>query len=91
MPDLTGSALGPYHILEQIGAGGMATVYKAYQPDMKRFVALKVVSEEYAGQSDIAQRFTREARTIAKLQHRHIMPIYAFNTHHGTTYLVMRY
>ncbi len=91
MPDLIGSTLGPYRVLEQIGLGGMATVYKAYQPGMDRLVALKVLPEHYARDPLFVQRFTQEAHIIAKLEHRNIVPVYDFGEQDGTTYLVMRY
>ncbi len=91
MPDLIGSTLGPYRILEQIGLGGMATVYKAYQPGMDRLVALKVLPEHYARDPLFVRRFKQEAHVIAKLEHRNIVPVYDFGEQDGTTYLVMRY
>ena len=59
MKSLTGTMLGPYAILEQIGGGGMATVYKAYQPSVDRFVALKVVRVDIAEQPQFRERFLR--------------------------------
>jgi len=91
MPDLIGSMLGPYRILEQIGLGGMATVYKAYQPGIDRLVALKVLPEHYARDPLFVQRFQQEAHIIAKLEHRNIVPVYDFGEQDGTTYLAMRY
>ncbi len=91
MPDLLGSTLGPYRILEQIGLGGMATVYKAYQPGMNRLVALKVLPEHFAHDLHFIQRFKQESRVIAKLEHRNIVPVYDFGEQDGTAYLVMRY
>jgi len=91
MPDLLGSTLGPYRILEQIGLGGMATVYKAYQPGMDRLVALKVLPHHYARDPRFVKRFEQEARVIAKLEHRNIVPVYDFGEQDGTAYLAMRY
>lgn len=91
MPDLIGSNLGPYRILEQIGLGGMATVYKAYQPGMDRLVALKVLPAHYARDPHFVQRFEQEARIVAKLEHRNIVPIFSFGNEAGQAYLVMRY
>jgi serine/threonine protein kinase len=91
MKYLTGTMLGPYAILERIGGGGMATVYKAYQPSVDRFVALKVVRVDIAEQPEFRERFDREARTIARLEHRYILPIYDFGESEGIPYLVMRY
>ncbi len=91
MPSLLGSTLGPYQILEQIGLGGMATVYKAYQPGMNRLVALKVLPEHYARDPRFVKRFEREAQVVAKLEHRNIIPIYDYGSHNDITYLAMRY
>ena len=76
MPDLVGKTLGPYRIVEQIGLGGMATVYKAYQPSMDRYVALNVLSTHLAQDTTFAKRFQQEAKVIAKLEHLHILPVY---------------
>ncbi|MBM3272503.1 hypothetical protein FJY94_04475 [Candidatus Kaiserbacteria bacterium] len=91
MPAFPGSTLGPYRILEQIGLGGMATVYKAYQPGMDRLVALKVLPQHYARDPRFVKRFEQEARVIAKLEHRNIVPVYDFGEQDGTAYLAMRY
>lgn len=72
MSDLIGKELGPYRILEQIGVGGMATVYKAYQAAMDRYVAVKVLPEQMGKDIAFRQRFEREARVIARLEHAHI-------------------
>ncbi len=91
MSDFLGSTLGPYRLLEQIGLGGMATVYKAYQPGMDRLVALKVLPSHYARDPRFLKRFEQEARVIAKLEHRNIVPVYDFGEQDGTAYLAMRY
>lgn len=86
-----GSNLGPYRILEQIGEGGMATVYKAYQPSMDRYVAIKVLPPYHADDPQFIERFTHEARVIAKLEHQNILPVYDFGEEDSISYLVMRY
>jgi serine/threonine protein kinase len=91
MSNLLGSTLGPYRILEQIGLGGMATVYKAYQPGMDRLVALKVLPQHYARDPRFVKRFEQEARVIAKLEYRNIVPVFDFGEQDGTAYLAMRY
>ena len=91
MNNLTGATFGQYTLLEQIGGGGMATVYKAYQPRMDRFVALKVVRADISADPRFRERFDREARTIARLEHRYILPVYDFGEAEGVPYLVMRY
>jgi serine/threonine protein kinase/formylglycine-generating enzyme required for sulfatase activity len=86
-----GASLGPYRILHQIGEGGMAKVYKAFQANMERYVALKVLPAHYADEPQFAKRFIQEARTIARLEHKNILPVYDFGEHNKITYLVMRY
>lgn len=91
MGELIGKSLGSYRILEQIGVGGMATIYKAYQPGMDRYVAIKVLPHYLAGDKQFVHRFQREARAIAKLEHPHILPVFDYGEHEGTTYIAMRY
>jgi ligand-binding sensor domain-containing protein/tRNA A-37 threonylcarbamoyl transferase component Bud32 len=83
--------LGPYQITSQIGKGGMATVYKAYQAAMDRYVALKVVAGQFADDKTFMQRFRQEARMIAKLEHPHILPVHDFGEADGIPYMVMRF
>jgi serine/threonine-protein kinase len=89
--NLIGQTLSGYQVLEQIGVGGMATVYKAYDAATDRFVALKVLPPYYTIDETFRARFTREARAIARLEHPHILPIYGFGEESGVAYLVMRY
>jgi len=91
MNNLIGQHLGPYRILEQIGTGGMATVYKAYQPAMDRYVAVKVIASHFAQDQTFLRRFRREARAVAQLEHAHILPVYDSGEAEGRPYLVMRY
>ncbi len=91
MPDLIGRTLAPYRIVSQIGLGGMATVYKAYQPSMDRYVALKVLSTHFAQDPAFVKRFQQEAKIIARLEHAHILPVYDHGEEDGYLYLVMRY
>jgi len=92
MSDLIGKTLGPYRILEQIGAGGMATVYKAYQPSMDRYVAVKILPHYLSTQDEqFLKRFQREARAIARLEHPHILPVHDYGEAGGVTYIAMRY
>ncbi len=90
MEDLTGKQLGPFRIVSPLGEGGMAAVYKAYQPGTDRYVALKVLPSFYAADPQYVERFTREAHLIAGLEHPHILPIYDFGKAAGYTYLAMR-
>ncbi len=89
--DLIGQTIGQYRIMEQIGQGGMATVYKAYQPGLERYVAFKVLPEYYAHDKTFLARFQREAKVIAKLSHPNILPIYDFGQTGNLTYIVMQY
>lgn len=91
MKSLVGTTLGRYEILEKIGQGGMAHVYKAYQPGLNRFVAIKVVLPSLAEEVDFAERFQREAQAVARLNHPNILQVYDFGTHDSYNYLVMRY
>ncbi len=83
--------LGPYRITEEIGAGGMATVYRAYQPSMDRHVAIKVIRSSALLDATLRDRFQREARLIARLEHPHLLPVYDFDGDHDPPYIVMRY
>jgi tRNA A-37 threonylcarbamoyl transferase component Bud32 len=86
-----GQNLGAYRIIEQVGRGGMATVYKAYHAAMDRYVAIKVLPRQLAENPEFTGRFRREARTIANLEHPHILPVYDSGESEGVAYLVMRY
>ena len=88
---MIGTKLGPYEITEEIGKGGMATVYRAYQPSMDRHVAAKVIRASMLGDSAGRDRFTREAKLIAKLEHPHLLPVYDFDGAHDPPYIVMRF
>ena len=66
---MIGTRLGPYEILEEIGKGGMATVFRAYQPSIGRYVAIKVIHRAIATDDRAVERFQREARLIARLEH----------------------
>jgi serine/threonine-protein kinase len=91
MYDLAGRNLGPYRLLEQVGGGGMATVYKAYHAAMDRYVAIKVLPPHLARDPNFRARFEREVRTIARLEHRYILPVHDVAENDGIPYLVMRY
>jgi hypothetical protein len=91
MPDLIGHTLGQYRIVEHIGLGGMATVYKAYQPALDRYVAVKILPAYYAHEPGFAERFVREAKAVAKLIHPHVLPIHDFGQQDELSYIVMQY
>jgi serine/threonine protein kinase len=91
MKNLVGTTLGRYEILEKIGQGGMASVFKAYQPGLDRFVAIKVLSPTLAEEAGFTERFQREAQSVARLHHPNILQVYDFGTQDNYNYLVMRY
>ncbi len=94
MPDLTGQSIGRYQILEQLGEGGMAIVYKAYDTRLERNVAVKVLRTDQfipAQLHMVLQRFEREAKSLAKLSHPNIVNILDFGEHEGQPFLVMEY
>jgi serine/threonine protein kinase/tetratricopeptide (TPR) repeat protein len=90
MEDLTGKQLGAYQIVAPLGEGGMAAVYKAFQPRMDRYVALKILPRYYASDPEFVARFKQEARVIAKLEHPHILPVYDYGEEDGYTFMAMR-
>lgn len=85
---LIGRVLGSVRIDEEIGSGGMATVYKAYQPSLERDVAVKVVPRDVQ-QEGFLQRFQREARAVARLRHSNILSIYDFGQEEDLAYIIM--
>jgi serine/threonine protein kinase len=86
-----GENVGPYRIIEQLGQGGMATVYKAYHASLDRYVALKVLHPAFHQDQTFTMRFQREARVVARLEHQNIVPVYDYAEHEGRPYLVMKY
>jgi serine/threonine protein kinase len=88
---LIGTTLGPYRIIEPLGRGGMAAVYKAYQPSLDRYVAIKVLPAHLTDEPGFAERFRREARAVAKLEHPHILAVYDYGQEGDLTYIAMRY
>lgn len=92
MDDLVGKSLNEFRIEERIGRGGMATVYRAFQPGVNRDVALKVirVTPDNEDSATFRQRFAHEAELIASLEHLHILPIYAYGIVGDNAYIAMR-
>ncbi len=88
---LIGKTLGQFEILEAIGQGGMALVYKARQPAMNRIVALKVLSSPMTINPAFLARFKQEAQMIASLEHAHILPVYDLGEQDGWVFIAMRY
>jgi serine/threonine protein kinase len=83
-----GATLGNYQIVEKVGAGGMGSVYKAYQPALGRYVAIKVLPPQTAGDPSFAERFALEARAVGKLRHPNIVTAYDFSSNGDLAYLV---
>jgi hypothetical protein len=85
---LIGKQFGPYAIQALLGSGGMGHVYRGFDQSLERPVAIKVLTEAAAAQPGLAERFRQEARLIARLQHPHIVQVYAFGEEDGITYMV---
>src|SRR5262245_6342202 len=86
-----GTTLGPYEILEAIGAGGMGEVYKARDTRLNRDVAIKVLPPDFSARPNLKLRFEREAQAIASLNHPHICVLYDIGHEGGFDFLVMEY
>src|SRR6185295_8622994 len=89
MEDLTGRQFGYYQIVAPLGEGGMAAVYKAYQPSMERHVAIKVLPRHMSSSDEFVVRFRREAKMLAQLQHPHILPVFDYGEADGYPYIIM--
>ena len=91
MPHLSGKSLGQYQIIEPIGSGGTAQIYRAYQASVKRDVVVKVLSPSFRDEPGFVERFAQEVDVIAHLQHPHIIQVYDFGEQDGDVYIVMAY
>jgi tRNA A-37 threonylcarbamoyl transferase component Bud32 len=89
--DLTGKRLGNYRVLAALGQGGMAKVYKGYQPLLDRYVAIKVLAPHFATDEEFRARFRREAAAIARLRHTNVVQVYDFGVEGPVHYMVMEY
>ena len=85
-----GTTFGPYRIDGTLGKGGMATVYRAWEENLERHVALKVLPSELLHEKTFAERFHREARIAAKLEHPHIVPISGFGIEGNRPWMALR-
>jgi serine/threonine protein kinase len=91
MNEMIGKNLGKYQIVEQLGEGGMATVYKAYDQALERYVAIKVIRTASMADPLFLGRFEREAKALAKLDHPYILKVLDYGEQDGVPYLVMPY
>jgi serine/threonine protein kinase/tetratricopeptide (TPR) repeat protein len=91
MSDWLGRNLGKYEIVALQGRGGMADVYKAFQPGPDRFVAIKILHSHLAAEPGFMTRFEREAAALARLRHPHIVQLYDFNLQDDVVYMVMEF
>jgi len=89
MDGMIGKNLGKYQIVEQLGEGGMATVYKAYDQALERYVAIKVIRTGSSSDPLFLGRFEREAKALAKLDHPYILKVLDYGEQDGVPYLVM--
>lgn len=91
-PSWIGQTLsGRYKIEEMLGQGGMSAVYRAYDPNLKRVVAIKLVHQHLSNDQEFVKRFEEEASTVASLRHPNIVQVYDFNTDQGINYMVMEF
>ncbi len=89
--DLTGKTLGAYRVLEPLGRGGMAEVYKGYHPLLDRYVALKVLHAHFSADPQFQERFQREAASVARLRHPNIVQVHDFGLQDSVTFMAMEY
>ncbi len=86
---ISGTRLGPYEILAPIGAGGMGEVYRAHDTELGRDVAIKVLPDEFSRDKERLDRFEREARLLAQLNHTNIAVLHGLEQSDGRRFLVM--
>ncbi|MDZ4763360.1 MAG: serine/threonine-protein kinase [Chloroflexota bacterium] len=86
-----GDMIGSYRLVSLLGAGGMATVYKAYHPKLDRHVALKMMHTSFLSDPQFVARFEREAQIVARLEHANIVPVHDFAEYDGQPYLIMKF
>src|SRR5512141_1258328 len=84
----SGTRLGPYEVLESVGAGGMGEVYRAHDSRLNRTVAIKVLPDAFVEDANRLRRFEQEARAVAALNHPNILAVYDIGTHEGSPFLV---
>ncbi len=80
-----------FRLEEKIGSGGMSTVYRAFDPTLERWVAIKLMHRDISDDPDQLERFRREARAVARLSHPHVVTVIDFGEDDGTPYIVLEY
>lgn len=91
MESIIGKNIGKYRIVEHLGSGGMAEVYKAHQPSLDRYVAIKLMHPFLAQDAEFRGRFEREAKAVAALRHSNIIQVHDFDIEGGQYYMVMEF
>jgi peptide/nickel transport system substrate-binding protein len=91
MPTLIGEDIGRYHVVEQLGEGGMASVFKAFDTHLERYVALKIILPSQQQTEQFLKRFDREAKALAKLTHSNIVPVIDYGEYKDIPFLVMAF
>jgi serine/threonine protein kinase len=86
---LEGQTLGKYRVMEPLGRGGMAQVYRAYHPQLDRYVAVKVLRSDLVEEAEFLGRFRREAQAVANLRHENIVQVYDFDVQFDVYYMIM--
>ena len=91
MEDLIGKTIDRYKIISEIGRGGMAVVYRAVDTTLDRNVAIKIITPEYADKEKLLKRFSREAKTLAKLSHSNLVKVLDYGEYDGSPYVIMEF
>lgn len=91
MSSISGRRIGRYELIEELGRGGMARVYRARDTQLQRIVALKVLAAQLSMDAEFIKRFEREARTAANLRHPNIVTVYDIGEDQGLHYIAMEY
>ena len=91
MTDMLGQTIGQYQVIEFIARGDSAFVYKGFQPNMNRYVAVKILPPSLARNPETTRAFHRQGELMAQLEHRYILPVYDYGRAENVTFIVARY